>query len=83
MTTTFYAEVAVFARVTNEAHFIQVEIPATSLEEALRALQAWSAGLSIRERFDRMVEQYVDRVKRRGTTYLTLREAAQKLGVLL
>lgn len=83
MNHTFYCEVAIFQRLTNHSHMIAVEVPAATLEEAMRSLQAWAAGLSIHERFDRMYEQYVDRAKRRGTTYLTLREAAQQLGVLL
>jgi hypothetical protein len=77
--TTFFAEVRIFVNPKHEAETLCVEVPAPDLQQALALLMAWKAGLAANPRFDTAMEESLSAAKRRGASYLTMREAAAHL----
>lgn len=77
--TCFFAEIRIFVNPKHEAETLAVEVPAQDISQALGMLMAWKAGLSANPRFDTAMEESLSAAKRRGVSYLTLREAATHL----
>ena len=79
--TTFYADVRIYKahRLSTDDNLIAVEIPGPDIHAALAQLMAWKAGLAANPRFDTAMEESISAAKRRGVTYMTLREAASHL----
>jgi len=77
--TTFYADVRIYHSRTDEPTTISIELPAPDMAQALQVVGAFKAGLSANPKFDRGTEESITEKPRRGTKYITLREAAQVL----
>lgn len=75
----FFADVRVYRRPDHHYEIVNVEVPAPDLPTALSVLQAWIAGLASNPAFDTAFEESLYATKRRGSEYMTLREAAQRL----
>lgn len=74
--TTFFADLRVSRNSDQQYWTVSVEVPAADLETAVRMLMAYKAGLSANPNYDSAGEEAIYSSKRRGGSYLTLREAA-------
>lgn len=77
--TIFFADLRVYSSPKHEAETLCVEVPAQDLSQALALLMAFKAGLSVHPGFDTAMEESLASSRRRGATYLTMREAATHL----
>lgn len=77
--TTFFSDLRVSRNSDEHYIIVSVEVPAPDLPAAVHMLMAFKAGLAANPNFGRANEESVYGVKRRGVTYLTMREAAMQL----
>lgn len=78
--TIFFADVRITLDAQSENfHIVGLELGAADMPQALALLMAWKAGLAIHPRFDALMEESLSSTKKRGTNYMTLREASRWL----
>lgn len=79
--TLFFAEIRAYRLPNHHYVTLGVEVPAPDLAASVQVLAAWKAGLAANEFYDSSMEESISASRRRGVKYLTLKEAAIKLGL--
>ncbi len=75
--TTFFADLRIYRQSDQHYNTYSVEVPAPDLVTAVQQLLAFKAGLAVHPNFETASEESLYGTKRRGVTYLTMRETAQ------
>ena len=77
--TTFFCDLRVYRNSDQHYSTVSIEVPAPDLVTAVNIVLAFKAGLAVHPNFEMASEESIYGVKRRGPTYLTMREAAKQL----